>query len=128
LFWFKRLLLVAAIIGLLSAYFICGKYKTAKNEELSQKYALITAQSWLATAKFMDEPEKYIAFRESLLAAQNITIVEIESFLSEYKEEAEKYVVYAGFVKFYVDSLAAIEDSILKTASDTVKSLSTPDS
>ena len=120
--------MVAVIFGLLSAYYIYGKYKSAKNEELSQKYALITAQSWIATAKFMDEPEKYIAFRESLLAAQNITIVEIESFLSEHKDEAEKYVVYAGFVKFYVDSLAAIEDSILKTASDTVKSLSTPDS
>ncbi|MEE8404421.1 MAG: hypothetical protein V3S17_03425 [candidate division Zixibacteria bacterium] len=128
MFWFKRLLLVAAIIGLLSAYFIYGKYKTAKNEELSQKYALITAQSWLATAKFMDEPEKYIAFRESLLTAQKTTIDEIESFLSEYKKEAEKYVGYAGFVKFYVDSLVAIEDSILKTASDTLKSLSTPDS
>ncbi|MCH9023948.1 MAG: hypothetical protein IH931_01320 [candidate division Zixibacteria bacterium] len=119
---------MALILGLVSAYFIYGKYKTAKNQELSQKYALITAQSWIATAKFMDEPEKYIAFRESLLAAQNITIVEIEFFLSEYKEEAEKYVGYAGFVKFYVDSLVAIEDSILKTASDTVKSLSTPDS
>ncbi len=128
MFWFKRLLLVAAIIGLLSAYSIYGKYKTAKNEELSQKYALVTAQSWLATAKFKDEPEKYIAFRDSLLAAQNITTVEIESFLSEYKEEAEKYIGYAGFVKFYVDSLAAIEDSILKTVSDTVKSVSTPDS
>ena len=119
---------MAAITGLLSAYFIYGKYETAKNQELSQKYALITAQSWLATAKFMDEPEKYIAFRESLLVAQKTTIDEIESFLSAYKEESEKYVGYAGFVKFYVDSLVAIEDSILKTASDTVKSLSTPDS
>lgn len=128
MFWFKRLLLVAAIIGLLSAYFIYGKYKTAENEELSQKYALITAQSWLATAKFMDEPEKYVAFRESLLTAQKTTIDEIESFLSEYKEKAEKYVGYAGFVKFYVDSLVAIEDSILKTAPDAVKSVSIPDS
>ncbi len=119
---------MAAIIGLLSAYLIYGKYKAAKNAELSQKYALITAQSWLATAKFKDDPEKYIAFRESLLTGQKTTIDEIESFLSEYKEEAEKYVGYAGFVKFYVDSLVAIEDSILKTVSDTVKSLSTPDS
>ena len=119
---------MAAIIGLPSAYFIYGNYKTAKIKELSQKYALITAQSWLATAKFMDEPKKYLAFRESLLTAQKTTIDEIESFLSEYKEEAEKYVTYAGFLKFYVDSLVAIEDSIQKTVSDTLKSLSTPDS
>ena len=128
MFWFKRLLLLAAIIGLPFAYFIYGKYKKAQNEEISQKYALITAQSWIATAKFMDEPEKYIAFRESLLTAQETTIDEIESFLSEYKNEAEKYVGYAGFVKFYVDSLVAIEDSILKTAPDTVKSVFIPDS
>ena len=127
MFWFKRLLLVAAIIGFPSAYFIYGNYKTAQNEELSQKFALITAQSWIATAKFMDEPEKYIAFRESLLVAQKTTIDEIGHFLSAYKEEAEKYVGYAGFVKFYVDSLAAIEDSIINAAPDTLKSLSTPD-
>ena len=119
---------MAAIIGLPSAYFIYGNYKTAKIKEFSQKYALITAQSWIATAKFKDEPQKYIAFRESILTAQNTTIDEIEHFLLAYKEEAEKYVGYAGFVKFYVDSLVAIEDSILKTVSDTVKSLSTPDS
>ena len=119
---------MAAIIGLLSAYFIYGRYETAENEALSQKYALVTAQSWLATAKFKDEPEKYIAFRESLLAAQKITIDEIESFLSEYKDEAEKYIVYAGYVKFYVDSLAAIEDSIQKTLSDTLTDLSGRDS
>ena len=119
---------MAAIIGLLSAYLIYGKYKAAKNQALSQKYALVTAQSWLATAKFKDQPEKYIAFRESLLAAQNITTVEIESFLSEYKDEAEKYIGYAGFVKFYVDSLVAIEDSIQKTVSDTLKDLTRPDS
>ena len=119
---------MAAITGLLSAYFIYGKYETAKNQELSRKYALITAQSWIETAKFKDEPEKYIAFRESLIVAQKTTIDEIESFLSEYKEEAEKYVTYAGFLKFYVDSLVAIEDSIQKTVSDTLKSLSTPDS
>ncbi len=119
---------MAAIIGLPSAYFIYGNYKTAQNRELSQKYALITAQSWLATAKFKDEPEKYIAFRESLLTAQNTTIDEIESFLSEYKNEAEKYVGYAGFVKFYVDSLVAIEDSIIKATPDTIKSVFTPDS
>ncbi len=119
--------MVAAIIGLPFAYFLYGSYKTAKNEELSQKFALITAQSWLATAKFKDEPEKYIAFRESLLVARNTTIDEIESFLSVYKEEAEKYVGYAGFVKFYVDSLVAIEDSIIKAAPDTLKSVLTPD-
>jgi hypothetical protein len=112
---------------IVAGYLYYNKYKASQKEQLAQKYALITAQSWLATARFKDEPEEYLVFRDSLLKSHNVSTADIESFFSEHEEKSEKYVGFAGLVKFYIDSLVLIEDSILKAASDTVKDASIPD-
>ncbi len=111
----------------MAAYLFYNKYQTSQEEKLAQKYALITAQSWLGTARFKDEPEKYLEFRDSLLKSRNVSASDIELYLSKHEQKAEKYVGFAGLVKFYVDSLVSIEDSILRAASDTVKEASISD-
>jgi len=115
LLWIKRILFVLAVIIVISGHFVWSKLTIYREQKLAQKYAKITAETWVAYAKFNNEPEKYRQYRDSLLNADEISKEAIDDYLANYQKEAEKYIYFATLVSFYVDSLAAVEDSLLKT-------------
>ncbi len=114
----KRILFVLAIIMVLSGHFLWSKLTLYREQSQAQKYAKITAETWVAYAKFNNEPEKYCRYRDSLLNAQDISRDEIDAYTTMYQKVPEKYIQYASLVSYYVDSLAAIEDTNLKADPD----------
>ncbi|MGH8015428.1 MAG: hypothetical protein ACREBV_04500 [Candidatus Zixiibacteriota bacterium] len=110
-----------AIIIVLSGHFVWNKLSAYRQQKEANKYALITAQTWIAGAKFNVAPQKFRAFRDSLLNAKKMTKEEIDDYLSEYEKEPEKYIFFATLLNYYVDSLAAVEDTTLKVAPDLVE-------
>ena len=116
--WIKRILFVLAVIIVLSGHYIWNELTIYRGKELAHKYAKITAETWIAYAKFNNEPEKYRRYRDSLLNADKISKDEIDDYLAMYKKAPEKYIHFATLVGIYVDSLAAVEDSTLKAVLD----------
>ena len=116
--WIKRILFVLAVIIVLSGHYIWNELDLYRGKKLAHKYAKITAETWIAYAKFNNEPEKYRRYRDSLLVAQDISREEIDDYIAMYQKKPEKYMYFATLVNSYVDSLAAIEDSTLKVVPD----------
>jgi len=108
----KRILFVLAIIIVISGHFLWNRFSVYREQSLAQKYANVTAHCWVAAAKYNDAPKDYQRYRDSLLAAENITKDEINEYLAKYQKAPEKYIHYASLVSHYVDSLAACEDSL----------------
>ncbi len=111
--WIKRIVPFVVIILIILSILWYNKQRKTEFAHNTDNYALITAQLWIATAQFRNEPEKYLLFRDSLLTAQNISIEEIERYLKEYEETPENYYPFTVQVKKYVDSLYIIADSVL---------------
>ena len=111
--WIKRIAPFVIIILVILSILWYNKQKKTEFAHNTDNYALITAQLWIATAQFRNEPEKYLLFRDSLLTAQNISIEEIEKYLKEYEDSPENYYLFTVQVKKYVDSLYIIADSVL---------------
>ena len=78
--------------------------------------ALVTAQVWIATAKYRNEPERYIQYRDSLLRASGVAREEISGYLERTGDPPEELLPFAQRVQGLVDSLYRIEDSVLKDA------------
>jgi len=106
-----------------SGHFAWNRFTAYREQKLAKRYAIVAAQSWIAGAKYNFEPEKYRAFRDSLLKAENMSKDEIDAYLSEYKRAPEKYFIFATLLSHYVDSLAAVEDSTLKVVPDSANEM-----
>ena len=112
--WIKRLFFALGIIIVLSGHFVWNKFTDYREQKQARKFAMITAQTWIAGAKFNYKAEEYLQYRDSLLKSEKITKEEINEYLSEYQKAPEKYIYFATLVSYYVDSLAAVEDTLLK--------------
>ena len=112
--WIKR---VSPLVLIALAWFAYTHYTAgqAEREETAiEQYALITAQVWIASAKFRENPDRFLGYRDSLLKVNLLTTDSLDSFLEEYKNEPEGLTPFARMVKGFVDSLIAIEDSLAK--------------
>lgn len=118
--WLKRILPLLIIIIVWLGYGYYSDYKAVKKAESDQKYAQVTALVWMASAKYRKDPEKFISYRDSLLAADSLDIKKVHQFIDSYKKAPEELGVYAALVGMYIDSLAVIEDSIIKANKDTL--------
>jgi hypothetical protein len=114
LLWIKRILFGLAVIVILSGHYLWNELTIYRGKTLAQKYAKVTAETWIAYAKFNNEPEKYRSYRDSLLEAQDISKEEIDDYIALYQKKPERYMYFATLVNAYVDSLVRIEDSTLK--------------
>lgn len=88
------------------------------------RYASVTAQIWMASAVFRNHPDQFMAFRDSLLKAHNISSIEIGRFLDEKHQTSEEYLDFVKVVNSKVDSIFSVDslpelDSIVEA--DTVK-------
>ena len=119
--WIKRILFVLGVIIVLSGHYIWNEISIYRGKTLAHKYAKVTAETWIAYAKFNNEPEKYRSYRDSLLAANDISKEEIDDYIALYQKKPEKYMYFATLVNAYVDSLAAVQDSTLRVVPDSAE-------
>ena len=114
--WLKRLLPVIVLAAAVGIYFLWDKWSAQRELREQDRVALVTAQVWIATAKYRNEPERFIQYRDSLLAASGVRREEVFGFLERSGDPPEELLPFARKVQELVDSLYRIEDSVLKVA------------
>ncbi len=123
--WLKRLLPLFIIALGYGGYSIWDKWYTEREIRDESEIALVTAQVWIATAKYRNDPARYMQFRDSLLKATGVPRDRVMKFLERRESEPEDLLPFAQMVQKEVDSLYKIEDSIALAA---VKAKSVEDS
>ena len=119
--WLKRLLPLL-VIGLgVGGYFLWDGWNTKRLIRDESEVALVTAQVWVATAKYRNEPEKYMKYRDSLLQATGVPRERVIEFLKKREDEPENLLPFAERVQKLVDSLSRIEDSIARAETKRVQ-------
>jgi len=78
------------------------------------RFALVTAQAWMATANYRADSTRYLAYRDSLLAVSGLDANQIRELPVEFEKEPERYQEFATEVARLVDSLYRIADSTRK--------------
>jgi hypothetical protein len=131
LIWLKRLLPIIILAAAYGGYHLWDKWSTQRTAREQDRVALVTAQAWIATAKYRNNPERYLEYRDSLLAASGVSRDQVEGFLERRGDPPEEILPFARQVHHFVDSLYRIEDSVARdsgrpardsTAADTVES------
>lgn len=112
--WIKRFMFVLAIIIVLSGHYLYNRYTVYSAQKEAREYAKVTAESWVAAAKFKNDIANYHRTRDSLLKAEGLDKDDINTYLNEHRNSPEKYIYFATLLSYYVDSLVKIEDSLLK--------------
>ena len=80
--------------------------------ELTERHALVTAEAWIAAARYRTDSLLYFEYRDSLLARSEISLVDLDEYFDLYRDEPEEYFVFTSLVQIYVDSLAKEADWI----------------
>ncbi len=104
-------LLPAIVFG----YLLYDSIKSERQYQQTQRHALVTAQVWIATARFRSEPERFLTYRDSVLKANGLSEQLMEDYLARYKDHPAEYDLFTGLVNQYVDSLSAIEMKLLQS-------------
>ena len=112
--WLKRLLPLLVVGLALGGYFLWDKLSTSWESEEENRLALVTAQVWIATAKYRKEPARYLAYRDSLLKAADVPREKVLDFLKGREKQPEQLLPFAQKVQRVVDSLYRIEDSLAR--------------
>jgi len=114
LIWVKRLapfiLLGVAWLG----YHYGRAYVHEREAAEQDRMARLTARVWVATAIYRNEPDRYIQYRDSLLAVERISRDDLDTFLKRFENKPEEYLPFTLAVQAYVDSLVRIEDSLIR--------------
>lgn len=124
--WLKRLLPLVLIVAGWMAYTKYQQHTTERFYDDAERYALVTAQVWLASAEYRDDPQQFLNFRDSLLEATGLSLEKVDEYLRKYSKRPETYTPYLRLVKQYVDSLTQpMTDSLDKPRrSRTIDSMS----
>jgi hypothetical protein len=112
LIWVKRLSPFVLLVLIWFGYHFGRDYLANRRAAEQDRLALVTAQVWVATAVYRDDPERYTAYRDSLLAANHIEREDMFEFLKRFESKPEKYLPFTQKVQDDVDSLARIADSL----------------
>ncbi len=104
----KRLIFIALVLVAGGAVWHFH-HKAEHDEYFLKQRALVTAQLLVASAKYRKDEPRFLAFRDSLLAANQMTKEEMTTYLNQYQAEPEAYNSFTELVGTYVDSLGKLE-------------------
>jgi hypothetical protein len=121
LIWVKRLLPFVIIVVAIYVYIGYMGKKEEKQAALDDRHALVTAQIWVASAKYRANPDAFIRVRDSLLATCSLTSDALREFVYSDTGQPEDLAPFMNLVKEYVDSLLDIEDSIAMARKDSLR-------
>jgi len=126
LIWIKRIAPFVIIAVALYAWLEISQRRGEAEAEQNHRYALAVARVWVASAKLRAAPEEFIRFRDSLLAADSLSTVDILDFVKLYEDDPESLHPFSKLVQEFVDSLLDIEDSLAMAARDSLENLKKP--
>ena len=72
---------------------------------LFRSLALVTAQVWVGSAEYRQDPARYLAWRDSLLEAEGLSADSLQVYLRRYQDHPAGYEDYTRLVSYYVDSI-----------------------
>lgn len=105
LIWFKRFLpILLILVGWLAWKGITNSQKE-KATAIDSRYALVTAQVWLASATYRSDPAAFLAYRDSLMHANNIAPEEMFRHLEVFQTDLNRELAFSQLVSHAVDSL-----------------------
>jgi len=110
---------VVVIAGLAGGYYWYDRYSTAKELTQADRTALATARVWIVSGRLQHDPPAYMLARDSILSEFNVNSDSMLNYLEVYKEAPERYGYSVSQVRYYVDSLTTVEDSIISAAKRT---------
>ncbi len=117
--WLKRLL---PLLVIAAAWFGYDYYKNQQySAEVSKAdhIAQVTSRLWLANAELRPDSAAFLAFRDSLLTAQGLTLEGIQAFMAQVRAEPQKYDTFSVLLTHYVDSLTHRRADTVGTADST---------
>jgi hypothetical protein len=114
LIWVKRLAPFILIAAAWFGYRYYQDYRESRRLALEDHLALVTARVWVGTALYHDNPDRYIAYRDSILEAENVARADMFAWLNRYENQPERYLPFTHKVQYYVDSLAGVQDSLVR--------------
>ena len=121
LIWLKRLIPLLVIGGGILGYNYYEKNTEEKRLRQDDQKALLTAHVWVASAVYRDNPDRFIAYRDSLLEDNNVTREEMTGYLEAYGDRTERFNNFTWLVQQYVDSLSVMDYWKTDTLTDSVK-------
>lgn len=119
LIWLKRIAPFVIMVLIYFGYTFYIEKQVKKKITDEKRYAHITAQAWIGSMKYRDNPDLYIAFRDSLLEANNLSNDSLKIFIESYRSKAEYLVLMSSYIKNDVDSILHLDDS-LKSIADSI--------
>ena len=119
--WLKRLAPFVIIAAAIYLYFYISDRREADRTRIEHEYALVTAKSWVASAKHRADPDRYLEYRDSLLKACSLSSADVLGFIEANRDKPEMLYPFSRLVQEYVDSLLDIEDSLAMVLEDSLK-------
>ncbi|HUV30653.1 MAG TPA: hypothetical protein VMY05_06175 [Acidobacteriota bacterium] len=110
--WLKRLLPLLLALVIWQGYVLVTRLQTERQQNLDRQYALVTADIWIATARFRDDPQAYMAYRDSVLAANGLSAEQMFAYLERHWDRPEEYHSFVRMLNEVTDSLGRMEDSL----------------
>jgi len=121
LLWVKRLLPIILIALGLVGYRAWEKYRLDRRAAETRRWADLTTTIWEASARYYDQPDSFLAFRDSVLAADSLSLADVQAYLKQYSAHPEKYIDYARLVYELMDSLEKQRLAPDSLTADTIK-------
>ena len=116
--WLKRLSPFVIIAVIAGTYYWYDQKTTEFEMERADRTARMTASVWIASARYHNEPERYIGVRDSILSSSGLSPDSMQAFLKIYRDAEEEYAYFVKRVQHHIDSMYIIEDSLIKVAHD----------
>jgi hypothetical protein len=114
--WIKRSLpLVIVALGWFG-YTQYAAYSVEKADTAVHQNALVVARLWVAAAQFRHDQDAYRAYRDSLLAAEQLSKADLDGYLTSMDGSSDRSIEFSRLVDKFVDSLASLEESKLAPA------------
>jgi hypothetical protein len=104
--WLKRLLPFVLIAAAWFGYDYYRKQQFAAEVSQAKKIARVTSRLWLANAELRPDSAAFLAYRDSLLTSNGLTLGSIDTFMAEVHSEPQKHDTFSVLLTYYVDSLA----------------------
>jgi hypothetical protein len=116
LIWLKRLLPFVILGATAFGYHLWDKSTAERRRAEQDRLAHLTARIWVATAEFRDNPERFLAYRDSLIAAAGLSHDAVFAFLDRYSDDPEALLPLSRQISDLVDSIYKVEDSLSREA------------
>lgn len=112
--WVKRFAPIGLVAVVWFGYRGWSKMHASAQADEIQRLSQAVAEVWIASATHRADPDKFVAYRDSLLKAKGLTLEDVESYIKSRESNDEAAYLFAQTVSRKVDSMYRIIDSTLK--------------